>query len=92
MVGVRAGEKIHEEMITASDACTTYDIGDYFVILPRRMNWELSDYLRHFAASPVAEGFNYASNTNSEFLSVEQLRELVDRYSNLNDAQLLATL
>lgn len=92
MVGVRSGEKIHEEMISASDACTAYDIGDYFVILPRRMNWELSDYLRHFTASSVADGFNYASNTNNEFLSVEQLRELVDRYFNSNDSQLLATL
>ena len=77
VVGIRPGEKVHEEMITSSDSFTTYDLGEYYVILPQMPNWKLADYQAHFGAVPVPSGFNYSSGANEEFLSVEQLRRLI---------------
>ena len=45
IVGVRPGEKIHEEMITAADSLNTYDLGKYYVILPNKVSWNLQEYL-----------------------------------------------
>ena len=78
VIGMRPGEKIHEEMITSSDSFSTYDIGKYYVILPQMPNWRLSDYIAHFGANLVPSGFNYSSGANTEFLSVDQLRTLID--------------
>ncbi|MDF2379954.1 UDP-N-acetylglucosamine 4,6-dehydratase (inverting) [Nostoc ellipsosporum NOK] len=77
IVGIRPGEKVHEEMITASDSFTTYDLGKYYVILPQTPVWELNDFIREFDAKKVTTGFNYTSGNNSEWLSVEQLQQLV---------------
>jgi len=77
IVGIRAGEKIHEEMITASDSFTTYDLGKYYVILPQIPIWDLADYIKHFNAKLVPYGFNYSSFNNSEWESVESLRKLI---------------
>lgn len=77
IIGIRPGEKIHEEMITASDSFTTYDLGQYYVILPQTPNWKLEDYQAHFKAQPVATGFNYTSGANEHFLTVEELRALI---------------
>ncbi len=78
VIGIRPGEKIHEEMITSSDSFSTYDIGKYYVILPQMPNWRLCDYIAHFGANLVPSGFNYSSGANTEFLSVDQLRTLID--------------
>ncbi len=75
IVGVRPGEKIHEEMITAGDSYQTVDLGDYYAILPAGS--DIDDYCRTTRASRVPAGFAYDSGSNSEFLSVEQLRELI---------------
>jgi FlaA1/EpsC-like NDP-sugar epimerase len=77
IIGIRPGEKIHEEMITTSDAFTTYDLGKYYVILPQVPCWNLNEYIQHFNASPVPEGFNYSSGKNSEWLSVDDIRTLI---------------
>lgn len=77
VIGIRPGEKIHEEMITSSDSFTTYDLGKYYVILPQAPNWSIEEYMSHFEAKLVPAGFNYSSGANQEFLSVEQLRALV---------------
>lgn len=77
VVGIRPGEKIHEEMITASDSFTTYDLGRYFAILPQTTTWNLNDFVGHFNAKKVADGFNYSSGTNSEWLDVPTLRILI---------------
>ena len=77
IVGIRPGEKIHEEMITTSDSFSTYDIGKYYVILPQVPNWKLSEYISHFNAVKVPEGFNYSSQTNTEWLTIEEIRKLV---------------
>mgnify|MGYP000188325702 FL=1 len=77
VIGIRPGEKIHEEMITSSDSFTTYDLGKYFVILPQVTNWNLNEYVSHFNAKPVPVGFNYTSGNNTEWETVEGLRELI---------------
>jgi UDP-N-acetylglucosamine 4,6-dehydratase len=80
IVGIRPGEKIHEEMITSSDSFSTYDIGKYYVILPVATSWNLHDYIHSFNAVKVPQGFCYNSGTNSEWLSVNELRELINKY------------
>jgi UDP-N-acetylglucosamine 4,6-dehydratase len=73
IVGIRPGEKIHEEMINVSDARTTLDIGNYYVIQPQ-FPWWRGDHLQ---GTPVPEGFAYASNINDRWLSVDELRAMV---------------
>jgi FlaA1/EpsC-like NDP-sugar epimerase len=77
IVGIRPGEKIHEEMITASDSFTTYDLGKYYAILPQGSRWRLTDFIEQFNAFAVAPGFNYNSGENTEWLSVEEIRRLI---------------
>jgi UDP-N-acetylglucosamine 4,6-dehydratase len=77
IVGIRPGEKIHEEMITASDSFTTIDLGKYYAILPG--DGQVQDRYRDagISCAAVPKGFAYNSGTNPEFLSVNQLRELI---------------
>jgi UDP-N-acetylglucosamine 4,6-dehydratase (inverting) len=80
VVGIRPGEKIHEEMITASDSFNTVDLGPYYAILPSASLYTTEDYCSKTGASRVRPGFAYESGTNSDFLSVEQLRALIDEH------------
>lgn len=80
VVGIRPGEKLHEEMITISDSFNTLDLGKYYAILPQRPNFDLSEYKRHFNAEPVAQGFNYNSGDNDQWETVESLRALIRKY------------
>ena len=77
ILGIRAGEKIHEEMITSSDSFSTYDLGKYYVILPQLPCWNLQDYIQKFNAINVPLGFNYSSGLNSEWETVDSLRKLI---------------
>lgn len=77
VVGIRPGEKVHEEMITTSDSFCTYDLGKYYVILPQIPNWKMPEFISHFKAKKVNTGFNYSSETNEEWLSVDDLRKLI---------------
>ncbi len=77
IVGVRPGEKIHEEMITPSDSFHTVDLGKYYAILPSGAAYTREEYCAEHSARPVPEGFCYNSGTNEDFLTVEQLRELI---------------
>jgi UDP-N-acetylglucosamine 4,6-dehydratase (inverting) len=77
IVGVRPGEKIHEEMITESDSFTTVDLGRYYAILPARGRITCEHYVQHMPAKPVDVGFAYNSGRNQNFLSVEDLRALI---------------
>lgn len=77
VIGIRPGEKIHEEMITSSDSFTTYDLGTYYVILPQKPNWNLEAYIKEFRAKKVTQGFNYTSGENEEFLTVDELETLI---------------
>lgn len=77
VVGVRPGEKIHEEMITASDSFNTVDIGKYFAILPSAGSYSVDEYCAQVKGSLVEAGFAYESGSNPNFLSVDQLRALI---------------
>mgnify|MGYP000879425748 CR=1 FL=1 len=80
IVGIRPGEKIHEEMITASDSPTTVDIGRYFAILPVAGDHSVESYCEAHGAHPVPNGYAYNSGTNDEFLTVEQIRKLIQQH------------
>lgn len=80
IVGIRPGEKIHEEMITASDSFNTVDLGRYFAILPTTSQYTLAQYCEDTGARRVLEGFAYNSGTNTDFLSIAQLRTLIDSH------------
>ncbi|HEX7905941.1 MAG TPA: UDP-N-acetylglucosamine 4,6-dehydratase (inverting) [Chitinophagaceae bacterium] len=77
IVGIRPGEKIHEEMITSSDSFNTYDLGKYYVILPQKHDWKLEEFIQRFNAKKVTPGFNYNSGDNEQFLNVEDIRNLI---------------
>lgn len=80
VVGVRPGEKIHEEMITASDSFNTVDAGRYYAILPSAAEELRSYYLAQQGVRAVKPGFCYNSGNNDEFLTVDQLRELIRQH------------
>ena len=80
IVGIRPGEKIHEEMITASDSFRTVDLGAYFAILPSARQYGVQEYCDRTGARLVAPGFSYDSGSNPDFLSVEQLRLLIRQH------------
>ncbi|WP_134683502.1 UDP-N-acetylglucosamine 4,6-dehydratase (inverting) [Brevibacillus migulae] len=78
-VGIREGEKLHEVMITAEDSANTYEYDDFFVIYPN-MDWWIYDEKNYIPGGiKVPPGFEYNSGTNTEWLTVEQLSELVAR-------------
>lgn len=84
IVGIRPGEKIHEEMITASDSFSTVDLGPYYAILPSD-GLTLTTYQRKGVAyQPVQQGFAYNSGSNQDFLSVKRLRELIHEHVDPN--------
>lgn len=84
IVGIRPGEKVHEEMITSSDSFNTYDLGKYYVILPSVTNWKLEDFITTFKAKIVPQGFSYNSGENSEWETVGSLRELIIEHVDNN--------
>jgi len=77
VVGIRPGEKVHEEMITSSDSFYTYDLGKYYVILPSNPSWDISKFCKATDARRVPQGFSYNSFDNTEWVTVEQLRTLI---------------
>jgi UDP-N-acetylglucosamine 4,6-dehydratase len=77
VIGIRPGEKIHEEMITTSDSFNTYDMGKYYVILPTVPVWDLDKFVTEFKAKKVPQGFSYNSSTNDEWVSAEELRKFI---------------
>ena len=77
IVGIRPGEKIHEEMITASDSFTTIDLGEYYAILPSDGRVQKLYQKAGISNTAVPSGFAYNSGSNPDFLSVEQLRALI---------------
>ena len=80
IIGLRPGEKIHEEMISSSDSFYTYDLGKYYTILPSQTNWNLEEFVDKFGAIKVKEGFSYNSGKNDEWETVESLRGLIKKH------------
>lgn len=80
VVGIRPGEKLHEEMITASDSFYTYDLGKYYTILPSVTNWNLDEFTKKLNAKKVTEGFTYNSGENEDWETVDSLRTLIKEH------------
>ena len=71
-------------MITPSDSFNTFDLGKYYAILPNSPMWNLEDFIKNFDAKKVKEGFSYNSGTNSEWETVQSLRELIKTHVDPN--------
>ncbi len=76
-VGIRPGEKLHEEMITETDAINTLEFEKYYVILPSMRLWDVDSYRKAFNGKNCPIGFSYGSGKNKEWLTVEQIRQLI---------------
>lgn len=77
VVGIRPGEKLHEEMVTETDAINTIEFKDYFVILPSMKLWDVNEFAKAFDGQFCSSGFAYNSGTNNQWLSVEAIRKLI---------------
>ena len=84
IVGIRPGEKIHEEMITVSDSFNTVDLGHYFAILSSTARISKEDYCKLTNATPIAQGVAYSSDNNPVFLSVDELVNLIQDQLNVS--------
>jgi UDP-N-acetylglucosamine 4,6-dehydratase (inverting) len=84
IVGIRPGEKLHEEMITITDAMTTVEFEDYFVIMPNTDNlgWDNEKFVKESNGIPgkyCEEDFSYSSDSNPIFLTIEELKNLINK-------------
>jgi len=87
VVGIRPGEKLHEEMITSSDSYNTVDLGKYYAILPQKSpysQYTKEEYKVNFKGMDVPDGFAYNSGNNTEWETVDSLRELVKTHVDPN--------
>jgi UDP-N-acetylglucosamine 4,6-dehydratase len=84
VVGIRPGEKIHEEMITGSDSFYTWDLGTYYCILPSQTRFYLNEWVEKHGAKKVPAGFKYNSGENTEWETVESLRENIKVHVDAN--------
>lgn len=80
IIGIRPGEKVHEEMITSSDSFYTYDLGKYYTILPAMHQWKTEDFVKAFNAKKVKQGFSYNSGDNEDWETIESLRILIKEH------------
>jgi len=76
-IGIRSGEKIHEEMITANESQDIIDIGKYYVLLPSKSFVQRKKYSKF---KQIKYGFSYSSNKNKDFLNLTDLKKLVKKY------------
>ncbi|MCW3807462.1 UDP-N-acetylglucosamine 4,6-dehydratase (inverting) [Plebeiibacterium marinum] len=84
-VGIRPGEKLHEEMITETDSLNTIELGKYYAILPSvSYKHTKEDFIKHHRANPVPFGFKYNSGTNTEWETEETLRAKIKTYVDPN--------
>ena len=86
IMGIRPGEKLHEEMVTASDSLNCYELNDQFIIIPqsfRFLKWNIKEFLNKYKSSKpkkCREGYSYNSLENKKFLRVEEIRKLLKKY------------
>jgi UDP-N-acetylglucosamine 4,6-dehydratase (inverting) len=85
VVGIRPGEKLHEEMITDTDSLNTIDLGKYYAILPSvSFTYTVEEFMQHHNATKVPFGFKYNSGSNTEWETVDTLRNLIKEHVNPN--------
>lgn len=75
--GMRPGEKLHEDLVTETDALNTVEFGDYYVILPSTRLWDVDRFMTEFDGRMCPPDFRYTSGTNTDWLSVDDLRRLI---------------
>jgi UDP-N-acetylglucosamine 4,6-dehydratase/5-epimerase len=80
VVGIRPGEKLHEEMITSTDAPSTIAFDDHYLLLPNNPDWDPQKVATELGGRRVADAFSYSSATNDRWLTVAELRELVKKH------------
>ena len=83
IVGIRPGEKIHEEMITHGDSPHTIECEDCYVIVPSLLGNQdpiLERFSKHHGGERTPDDFRYSSGKNTQWLTVDQIRELITRY------------
>ena len=86
IIGVRPGEKIHEDMITETDGLNAYEFGNYFVILydfkfSSRENKDLTTQIKKLGGKKCKRGFSYNSKNNNKFLSIKEIKKILEKYS-----------
>ena len=84
VIGIRPGEKLHECMIPADEARNTIEFGDHFVILPAYCNWSNKPPAYFDEGTICREGFSYSSDNNALWLTVEQLRSMIQENDQAN--------
>ncbi len=84
IVGIRPGEKLHEEMITETDSLYTVELDKYYVITPTTPTWKTSDFIEKFKGKMVEPGFKYNSGTNTDFLTVDAIRNEIKKHVDNN--------
>ena len=82
VIGIRAGEKVHEEMITFNDSFNTIENSKYYIILPSLNEQQKKKYLKYYKAKKINKPFSYNSETNSKFLSIKELKNLIQKNIN----------
>jgi len=81
IVGIRPGEKLHEEMITDTDSLNTIDLGIYYAILPSiSFTYTEEDFMKHHKATKVPFGFRYSSGTNTQWETIDSLQQLIAKH------------
>ena len=87
-IGIRPGEKIHEEMISSSEALNTIEFKNYFVIVPNSefLDWGKTQYMQKNKNGKICNyNFSYNSQNNTKFLSISEIKNLIK--SNLSEIQ-----
>ena len=84
IIGIRPGEKLHEEMITEMDSFNTLELDKYYVIAPSVPLWSHDEYLEKFNGKKVEQGFKYNSGTNPDFMTVEEIRTAIREHIDPN--------
>ena len=80
IVGIRPGEKLHEEIITETDSFYTIVNEKYFIILPSMSHHSKEEFIKHYNAKPVEFGFKYNSGTNDKWMTVEDIRSQIKEF------------
>lgn len=75
--GIRPGEKLHEDLVTETDSLNTVEFADYYVILPSTPLWDVDKFMAEFGGRMCPPDFRYSSGTNTDWLSVDDLRDLI---------------
>lgn len=84
IIGIRPGEKLHEEMITKSDSLNCADLGNYYSIVSPFGKYPINTYCKIKKVKRVVEGFNFSSETNGEYLTIKELQNIIKNTKKIN--------